>query len=444
MRSAGTNIPLTSSTSKATKRRRMALLTASLLVSTALVELLLNVASAAFPQVRWALLPPWKRMAHVADPMMKFKGNPDHPEHDRLGFRNATVPDPIDIVAIGDSQTYGTGVTPEEAWPQQLGVATGRSTYNLSVGGWGPVQYLANAQQGIELKPRLLVVGLNLANDIFDAYAVTYRMETGISLRSSERLSAIMELDDKQPLWLQSAAPAGEDERNARPTSRLRQVKSLLSNHSKLYALVRSYRYLATGGYEVGYSQWTVESRDDYWLRLRQLAAASPDQMIAFESDGLRTILTPRYRMTAVDVRDLRIAEGVEVTRRALRAMQRLCLDNGAKLLVLVFPTKELAFSPFLTVSELNPDVARHSREANRLEDEVRRRIFEFLVADKIDFVDALPVIQGAISEKRGNPFFESRNGHFSPFGHRAIGRAVASHYPSHNQDLAEPPANLR
>jgi hypothetical protein len=132
--------------------------------------------------------------------------------------------------------------------------------------------------------------------------------------------------------------------------------------------------------------------------------------------------------MTAIDWRDLRIAEGVEVTRRALRAIQRLCLDNDAKLLVLVLPTKELAFSPSLTVGELNSDVARHSREANGLEDEVRRRIFRFLDADKIDFVDALPVVQRAISERRGNPFFESRNGHFSPLGHRMIARAVASH----------------
>jgi hypothetical protein len=409
----------------------MALVGMPLFLSLAFAELLLNIASAALPQVRWALLPPWERKAHVADPILKFKGNPDYPEHDRLGFRNATVPDRVDIVAVGDSQTYGTGVTREDAWPQQLAVTTGRSVYNLSVGGWGPVQYLSSAQQATSLKPRVVVVGVYLGNDMFDAYALTYRMEAGANLRDPERFRVIKELDESQPLWLQSVVPeSGRADPNASAgegswTSR---VRSMLSDRLRLYALVRSYWYLANGGYDAGYSEWTVESRDDYWIRLKQLAADSPDQMVAFESEGLRTILTPHYRMTGVDIRDPRIAEGVEVTRRALRAMQRVCLDRGARLLVVVLPTKELAFSPFVTSSELNVEAARLSPDVSSLEDEVRRRIFAFLDADKIDYVDALPAIQRVISEKRGNPFFESRNGHFSSLGHQAIAQAVASH----------------
>jgi hypothetical protein len=266
---------------------------------------------------------------------------------------------------------------------------------------------------------------------MFDAYALTYRMETGANLRDPERFRVIKELDEKQPLWLQSVAPEpGRADPNASAGKGpwASRIRSMLSDHLRLYALVRSYWYLANGGYDAGYSQWTVESRDDYWIRLKQLAADSPDQMVAFESEGLRTILTPHYRMTGVDIRDPRIAEGVEVTRRALRGMQRLCVDNGARLLVVVLPTKELAFSPFLSLSELNTEVARLSPDVNSLEDEVRRRIFAFLDADKIDYVDALPSIQRVISEKRGNPFFESRNGHFSSLGHRAIAHAVAAH----------------
>jgi hypothetical protein len=290
------------------------------------------------------------------------------------------------------------------------------------------------------LKPKTVVVGVYFGNDMFDAYALTYRMETGADLRNPERFHAIKELDQNQPLWLQSvAADRSTDRTKNAGASRVKSLKAFVSDHLKLYALVRSYWYLANGGYDSGYSQWTVESRDDYWLRLKQLAVSSPDQMIAFESDGFRTILTPHYRMTGMDMRDLRIAEGVEVTHRALRAMQRHCLDNGARLLVVILPTKELAFAPFLKLSELDFTAARLTPDVNSLENELRRRILAFLDADKIDYVDALPALQRTISEKQGNPFFESRNGHFSRLGHRAIAQAVASHQLIQDSNHAQP-----
>jgi len=41
--------------------------------------------------------------------------------HDLNGFRNIEVPKKVDILVLGDSQTYGTNASLEENWPSTLG-----------------------------------------------------------------------------------------------------------------------------------------------------------------------------------------------------------------------------------------------------------------------------------------------------------------------------------
>ena len=43
----------------------------------------------------------------LPDAVLGRRLNPDYPSHDRDGFRNAEVLQQAEIVAIGDSQTYG-------------------------------------------------------------------------------------------------------------------------------------------------------------------------------------------------------------------------------------------------------------------------------------------------------------------------------------------------
>src|SRR5262245_30568619 len=60
---------------------------------------------------------------------------------DQWGFRNRGVPAAADIVAIGDSHTYGNTATMSDSWPYVVARATGRTVYNLGLGGYGPNQY---------------------------------------------------------------------------------------------------------------------------------------------------------------------------------------------------------------------------------------------------------------------------------------------------------------
>src|SRR5262245_54826934 len=78
----------------------------------------------------------------VENPALGLRTAPNTTGHDALGFRNAEVPQRAAVVAIGDSMTYGDGVTYDSTWPRFLGNLLNEPIYNMSMGGYGPLQYL--------------------------------------------------------------------------------------------------------------------------------------------------------------------------------------------------------------------------------------------------------------------------------------------------------------
>jgi hypothetical protein len=91
---------------------------------------------------------------------------------DAHGFRNAWPwPERADIVVVGDSLVFGHGVQDTETWPGLLAWALPRShVINLGLAAAGPPQYLRVYETfGIGLQPRVLLVGLFVRNDFWDA-----------------------------------------------------------------------------------------------------------------------------------------------------------------------------------------------------------------------------------------------------------------------------------
>src|SRR5690349_5703631 len=85
---------------------------------------------------------------------------------DALGFRNRSVPKTADVVAIGDSQTYGNAATMDDSWPYALGRMLGRNVYNMGLGGYGPNQYLEILKtKALPLKPQMVICGLSVTDD---------------------------------------------------------------------------------------------------------------------------------------------------------------------------------------------------------------------------------------------------------------------------------------
>lgn len=97
--------------------------------------------------------------------------------HDILGFRNRQIPNVADIITIGDSQTYGNNVLLEQSWPGQLKTALGCKSpvlYNMSVGGWGAVEYLEIFNKAVLFRPKVIIVAFYTGNDSMDSFLKAY------------------------------------------------------------------------------------------------------------------------------------------------------------------------------------------------------------------------------------------------------------------------------
>lgn len=116
------------------------------------------------------------RLTYIDVPEMA-RGYPDAPPghppvpvvltSDARGFRNTGALLPrYDILAVGDSFVAGSNVSDDQCWTALLAAASGRSIYNLGVGGSGPPTYLSNfAYFGLELQPRLALFMIYEGND---------------------------------------------------------------------------------------------------------------------------------------------------------------------------------------------------------------------------------------------------------------------------------------
>jgi lysophospholipase L1-like esterase len=91
---------------------------------------------------------------------------------DAFGFRNSQPwPRRAEIVALGDSITFGYGVDEDKAWTHLVQKSLhGSRIVNLGLPGAAPQQYLRIYETyGIALRPKVLLVGLFPGNDLKDA-----------------------------------------------------------------------------------------------------------------------------------------------------------------------------------------------------------------------------------------------------------------------------------
>ena len=127
----------------------------------------------------------------VKDPIMIMRGRPFWPDHeimgpnDLLGFRNRYVPNRADVIAIGDSQTYGVNAALEGAWPKRIAahVDGELEIYNMGMGGWTGNQYLEMLRPALHFAPKVLVVAYYTGNDAIGAFISTYGSERWHDLR---------------------------------------------------------------------------------------------------------------------------------------------------------------------------------------------------------------------------------------------------------------------
>jgi hypothetical protein len=315
---------------------------------------------------------------------------------DEWGFRNARVPTKVDIVAVGDSHTYGNTAMMNDAWPSVLAQVTGREVYNLGLGGYGPNQYyhLLKAK-GRTLHPKEVVCGLYMGDDFENAFLVTYGLEYWSFLRSGDRehVNADIWGISDPPVWGSS-------------------IRNWLSQNSMVYRLVVHGPVLEMVKASAQFNQATGES-DPYTTTL------------VVEEPSIHEAFRPIRIAERLDQNVAQVREGMRITFHLLREMNEICRQDGCRFLVVIIPTKETVFADYLkNNSQL------HLYEAlNRViqnEQVAKQALVEFLDSSGISHLDVLPALKQSV----GNHLYaqSTRDMHPGRNGYRVIGEAVAEY----------------
>ena len=313
-------------------------------------------------------------------------------QFDAWGFRNRLVPQTSDIVAIGDSHTYGNTAVMEDSWPYVLGRLSGRQVYNMALGGYGPNQYLNLLKtKAVKLKPRTIIVGLYMGDDFENAFLITYGLNYWAYLRALPAEKVKFDIWEVPP-----------------PARWHNKARLWLSRNSIVYQLVFH-------GSIFGRFQGEVQIRNAHQLSGAATSLSVPEKNI------LEAFL-PKGILLRLDQESESVREGMRITFELLTEMNEVSRQNQAKFIVVIIPTKEMVFAQYLEHNSSLPlsDVLDRLLHNERL---ARERTFEFLKNSHISFVDTLPVLRGSLSQelyaRTATDMHPNRN------GYRKIGEAV-------------------
>lgn len=338
---------------------------------------------------------------YVEDQVLGLRPNPRYGDHDAWGFRNAGQPDRADVVALGDSQTYGVSAPPEEAWPQQLSRRLGLRVYNMGCGSWGPGQYLPLLPKVAALHPAIVVAVLYTGNDLWDMLELAYLRrsipEVAAMARQDEDLATRV-AQTRELLLITSAQAArllGGDSGGTPapgPIPRGRGVVPALRERSRVWGAARAFKSLLARPR----SRAAVTVDDSDWPAL--FSAAAADRAVAVCGTGpTRTLLDAGYRAQAF-AEDL-WPEGLRLAVEALALVRDRLARDGIPTVVLLIPTKELAYAGICDEAQLQRGEYQRLVASER---EARARAIRDLAARGIPVVDGLPGLEHALAAGRG------------------------------------------
>lgn len=348
----------------------------------------------------------------VPDARLGLHGNAAYPDHDEWGYRNAERPKRAAVVVLGDSQTYGTGVNRDQAWPPALQRRLGTTVYSMATPNFGTAQYSVELERALTLEPEVVLVTVYFGNDIYDAFRLaTLNPEIG-ALAPGDLLRAGEELEKDAPLATTGQTlfePATVERRS------LSTPRRLLSQYSRLYNAASTLsRRLA----ERGERPKAPVAPRDVQTTWRALSAEQRALTSAYDDGEWHTILTASYRRTVVDYRDPRIVAGFAVMRGSLARIAARARGAGVRLVVVFIPTKENVFAGRIR------DFSQHALLQDLVADEeaLKRTAIADLNVLGVEHLDLL----GALRDAPAQPYADTMDGHPNVAGHEAIAAEIA------------------
>ena len=314
--------------------------------------------------------------------------------YDAWGFRNRKVPSSADIVAIGDSHTFGNCAKMDESWPYVLGRLTGRSVYNMALGGYGPNQYYyLLTSKALSLKPKIVICGFYMGDDFENAYKITYGLDYWSYLRElpPEKVNFDIWEHPADPIWH-------------------KRIRAWLSRNSVVYKLVFHGGLLGRlkGDAQIENASRLYDSATELIIKEKHICEA----------------FLPKGIMGRLDQTSPGVREGMRITFKLFDEMNRVCRANDIEFVVAVIPTKEAVFADYLEHNNNLPlsDVLDKLIANERV---AREKVFQFFNESGIRYVDALPALKQTVEHELYAR--TAQDIHPSKNGYKVIAEAVAA-----------------
>jgi hypothetical protein len=307
----------------------------------------------------------------VADSALGFRLVPFSGGHDEWGFRNLAVPESSEVVALGDSNTWGVAARWDESWPSWYSRKTGRSVYNLGMSAYGPVEYFHLLKtRALSLKPERVVVALYFGNDFVDAYrAVSDRREWSDFRTGSMTPSPAQ----AEPADFHPGAPF-VNHQDAKKNS-VKRIRNWLRGNSMLFRIIE---------------EGPVGQRVNAWGDQR---AGFAGRHCAVKIDApFATVLQPDHRFAGLNLDDPKVEEGIALSLLFLEKTARLAEENGSEFLVVLIPTKESVL--VRKTQEVRTGCEEILQKVLAHEEVIRARVQKFLNDHDIAFVDTLEALR--------------------------------------------------
>lgn len=319
------------------------------------------------------------------DPILSYKIAGHESGHDALGFRNKSIPEKTEILAIGDSMTYGNMAPSTGSWPAHYERLSGESVYNAGIGGYGPVHYLHNLRMlAPELQPDTVIMMVYVGNDFLDAYNLVYSMDHWADYRRDDNADQV------------------------EPDSHITTVDGRFMGESRQWLAKNSVLYRVV-------TQSPLFDK----ARIEERKKAAPNSYIV-SHNGQDILLSQRpHEFTRYD--DPRIQEGFDISMRALHEAKAFCEENGIDFKVAIMPVREGVYLD--ATPELFTDAERAELTAFKSDlDALHTDITEFLMAEDIPFVDLQDALTAALKTQN---IYPSSDGHPNMLGYEVAAQAM-------------------
>lgn len=328
----------------------------------------------------------------VPDPVLNHRIAPGASGHDDWGYRNKGIPASAEVLAIGDSMTYGIMAKSYEAWPAQLQKITGKTTYNAALGGYGPLHYLHILKtRAPELSPKQVIVMIYPGNDLMDTYNLAYSNDYWSDYRAEANTE---ELDSG--LFLPTP----------RRESLVRRLRNWLAQNSVLYRLL------------------TQTSLFDGVRQRENLDSSTTN--FSFDHLGTTVVLDPVRRLGFANVEDPRIREAIGMTGRVIAEMADYAAGNGIELGVALMPVREHVFFGLIG-DGLDGADARAMRELNDSLLRIEAALTDAVEKAGVPYLNLRPVMQSALKDAN---IYPPTDGHPNALGYGIVAKALAAEFP--------------